>query len=67
MCSSVHFVTSGAGSKSFQGIHEATKEDGLVFGHDAQGFISVSIAPHALRIDFHDALGNKLHRLNLKK
>lgn len=65
--SSVHFVTSGAGSKSFQGIREATSEDGLQFGLDAQGFISVSIAAQALKIDFHDALGNRLHQLKLKK
>lgn len=65
--STVHFITSGAGSKSFQGIQDATREDGLQFAHDGQGFISVSMAAQALRINFHDALGNKLHQLNLKK
>lgn len=65
--SSVHFITSGAGSKSFQGIREATSEDGLQFAHDGQGFISVSMAAKALRIDFHDALGKNLHVLHLKK
>lgn len=63
----MHFVTSGAGSKSFQGIHEAISEDGLQFGLDAQGFISVSVGAEALRIDFHDALGHNLHQLKLKK
>lgn len=65
--SSVHFVTSGAGSKSFQGLQEATKEDGLQFGHDAQGFISVSMAARALKVDFHDALGNDLYQFQLQK
>lgn len=65
--SSVHFITSGAGSKSFQGIHEATPEDGLQFAMDGQGFISVSMAVHELRVDFHDALGHNLHKLQLTK
>jgi tartrate-resistant acid phosphatase type 5 len=65
--SSVHFVTSGAGSKSFQGIHEATSEDGLQFANDGQGFISMSMASKRLRIDFHDALGNVLYNLKLHK
>lgn len=63
----MHFVTSGAGSKSFQGLREGTTEEGLQFGYDGQGFISVSMAAQALRIDFHDALGNNLYELNLKK
>ncbi|KAG0561180.1 hypothetical protein KC19_9G043300 [Ceratodon purpureus] len=65
--SAVHFVTSGAGSKSFQGLREGTTEEGLQFGYDGQGFISVSMAAQVLRIDFHDALGNNLYELNLKK
>jgi len=65
--SDVHFITSGGGSKSFQGLHEGTEEDGLQFGYDGQGFISVSMAAEALHIQFHDALGNTLHHLDLKK
>lgn len=66
-CSSVHFVTSGAGSKSYQGIQEATSEDGLQFANDGQGFISMSMASKRLRVDFHDALGNVLYNLKLHK
>lgn len=65
--STVHFVTSGAGSKSFQGLRQGKPEDGLQFGYDGQGFISVSMAAQDLRIDFHDALGHKLHQLTLHK
>jgi len=65
--SAVHYVTSGGGSKSFQGIHESTSEDGVQFTNDGQGFISVSMASKALRIDYHDALGNDLYHFNLKK
>ncbi|XP_024388251.1 purple acid phosphatase 17 [Physcomitrium patens] len=65
--SNVHFVTSGAGSKSFQGLHEGQPEDGLQFGYDGQGFVSVSMGAHDLRIDFHDALGQNLYQLDLHK
>ncbi|KAG0592478.1 hypothetical protein KC19_1G255300 [Ceratodon purpureus] len=65
--STVHFITSGAGSKSFQGLQEGKPEDGLQFGYDGQGFISVSMAAQALQIDFHDALGNNLHQLHLQR
>lgn len=44
-----------------------TEEDGLQFGYDGQGFVSVSMTVPSLHLQFHDALGSTLYSLDLKK
>lgn len=65
--SKIHFITSGGGSKCWQGIGEADKENGLRFAYDGQSFISVSMATDTAQIVFHDAFGNVLNTLDLNK
>jgi tartrate-resistant acid phosphatase type 5 len=65
--SDVHFITSGGGSKAWQGMQTPTEEDGLQFGYDGQGFVSVSMTVASLHLQFHDALGSTLYSLDLKK
>ncbi len=65
--SDVHFITSGGGSKAWQGMQAPTEEDGLQFGYDGQGFVSVSMTVASLHLQFHDALGSTLYSLDLNK
>ncbi|CAK9863719.1 unnamed protein product [Sphagnum jensenii] len=65
--SDVHFITSGGGSKAWQGMQTPTEEDGLQFGYDGQGFVSVSMTVASLHLQFHDALGSTRYSLDLKK
>ncbi|EFJ08246.1 hypothetical protein SELMODRAFT_132000, partial [Selaginella moellendorffii] len=65
--SKITFITSGAGSKSWQGIRPATVANGLHFAYDGQGFVSASVGRSSFLLEFYDAFGNVLHTTHLRK
>jgi tartrate-resistant acid phosphatase type 5 len=66
--SSLHFLTSGGGSKAWRGRGtNKDKDTGLQFYYDGQGFAAVSMAPSLFHMDFYDISGNILHSLDLSK
>jgi tartrate-resistant acid phosphatase type 5 len=68
VCSSLHFLTSGGGSKAWRGRGtNKDKDTGLQFYYDGQGFAAVSMAPSLFHMDFYDISGNILHSLDLSK
>ncbi|KAJ7560581.1 hypothetical protein O6H91_04G136200 [Diphasiastrum complanatum] len=64
--SKVHFLTSGGGSKAWQGIQKAKKSE-LHFAYDGQGFLAMSLNERSLNFDFYDAFGNNLHSIHIGK
>lgn len=65
--SSMHFLTSGAGSKAWGGVSSNANKDGLNFYYAGQGFMSVQITATFVKAVFYDIDGNSLHSLNLTK
>ncbi|CAK9193922.1 unnamed protein product [Sphagnum troendelagicum] len=66
--SSLHFLTSGGGSKAWRGRGtNKDKDTGLQFYYDGQGFAAVSMTPSLFHMDFYDISGNILHSLDLSK
>lgn len=65
--SSIPLITSGAGSQCYREQRETNPEDGLLFGYNRQGFVSMGISPSFLHVDFHDLQGSVLHSYHLSK
>ncbi|KAL6955620.1 acid phosphatase, partial [Sarracenia purpurea var. burkii] len=65
-CSSIQFLTSGAGSKAWKGdIHDSPHHDNVKFYYDGQGFMSVQLTKLTAHIVFYDASGRVRYELNL--
>jgi len=65
--SSMHFLTSGGGSKAWGGVSSNANKDGLKFFYPGQGFLSMQITTMLANVVFYDIDGNSLHSLNLSK
>jgi hypothetical protein len=68
VCSNVHCVTSGAGSKSYRSLHmddPAFKESALLT-YRGQGFLSVSVTKKAVDLEFYDVFGNGIYTYTLQ-
>ncbi|GLJ12412.1 hypothetical protein SUGI_0190460 [Cryptomeria japonica] len=65
--SSLHFVTSGGGSKAWGGVDLNSNSEGLQFFYPGQGFMSMQITPVFLKAVFYDIKGNSLHDFSLTK
>ncbi|OAE31604.1 hypothetical protein AXG93_2294s1200 [Marchantia polymorpha subsp. ruderalis] len=65
--SGVHFVTSGGGSKAWDGVRSSENTEGVLFAYDGQGFAAISMGPHELLLSFHDGLGNTIYTAHLHK
>eukprot|EP00250_Pteridium_aquilinum_P009485 c18697_g1_i1 orf=489-1616(-) len=64
--SSVHFITSGAGSKAYSGLQSYTEEQGVQFAYDGQGFLAVSMKPESISLTFHDVFGDAIYNYILQ-
>uniref|UniRef100_A0A1D1XFG4 Purple acid phosphatase n=1 Tax=Anthurium amnicola TaxID=1678845 RepID=A0A1D1XFG4_9ARAE len=64
--SPVQFLTSGAGSKAWRGVHTANS-DKLRFFYDGQGFMSLQVTRTRLDLAFYDVLGTVLYRWSTGK
>ncbi|KAI3975863.1 hypothetical protein MKX01_030708 [Papaver californicum] len=62
----LEFVTSGGGSKAWNGFIDKEK-DGLKFFHDGQGFVSIELNPNVAKVVFYDVLGQVLYHFNMYK
>jgi tartrate-resistant acid phosphatase type 5 len=70
VCSPVHFLTSGGGSKAWRGTkaHINAEEDfSLQFYYDAQGFAAVAMLPTEVLIDLYNISGQVEYSMNLQK
>ncbi|KAH7441916.1 hypothetical protein KP509_03G061900 [Ceratopteris richardii] len=65
--SSVHFFTSGGGSKAFKGLQDYGVEAGVKFVFDGQGFLAVSIVPDFILFRFYDVFGEVMYSYQLHK
>ncbi|KAI4302125.1 hypothetical protein MLD38_037909 [Melastoma candidum] len=59
--SSIQFLTSGGGSKSWRGIVGWPNPKELKFYYDGQGFMTLEMSPIDIRAVFYDIHGNILH------
>ncbi|KAI0498932.1 hypothetical protein KFK09_019830 [Dendrobium nobile] len=64
--SSLHYLTSGGGSKAWRGTY-IPNDDNLQFFYDGQGFMSMQITETSAKMVFYDVFGQPLHELNLTK
>ncbi|XP_020595910.1 purple acid phosphatase 17-like [Phalaenopsis equestris] len=64
--SSLHYLTSGGGSKAWRGIY-IPNDDKLQFFYDGQGFLSMQLTKTSVTTVFNDAFGQALHELSLTK
>ncbi|PIA35975.1 hypothetical protein AQUCO_03400104v1 [Aquilegia coerulea] len=64
--SPLQFLTSGGGSKAWQGGYNTNKA-GLEFFYDGQGFMSVQLNPKTAEIIYYDVFGQILHKFNVIK
>ncbi|KAI3831846.1 hypothetical protein MKX03_022218 [Papaver bracteatum] len=62
----LEFVTSGGGSKAWNGFIDEEK-DGLKFFHDGQGFVSIELTSNVAKIVFYDVFGQVLYHFNMYK
>ncbi|MCL7045088.1 hypothetical protein MKW94_003934 [Papaver nudicaule] len=62
----LEFVTSGGGSKAWNGYIQKEK-DGLKFFHDGQGFVSMEVTPKVAKIVFYDVFGQVLYHFHMYK
>jgi tartrate-resistant acid phosphatase type 5 len=70
VCSPVHFLTSGGGSKAWRGtkpLINAEEDFGLRFYYDGQGFAAVTMLPTEVRIDLYNISGQVMYSMNLQK
>ncbi|CAM6108215.1 unnamed protein product [Calypogeia fissa] len=65
--SDIHFVTSGGGSKAWKGVLPPSNLQDSKIYYDGQGFISISIVPKVLQVNFYDINGVILHQIELTK
>ncbi|KAL3688414.1 hypothetical protein R1sor_014723 [Riccia sorocarpa] len=65
--SNLHFVTSGGGSKAWDGLRPRSGEDNVLFAYDGQGFAAISVGPKELILSFHDVLGDSIYSTHLYK
>lgn len=65
--SSMHFLTSGGGSKAWGGVSSNANKDGLKFFYPGQGFMSMQMTPTFVNSVFYDIDGKSLYSLNLSK
>ncbi|KAG6552766.1 hypothetical protein Mapa_005714 [Marchantia paleacea] len=65
--SSVHFVTSGGGSKAWDGVRSSKDTEGVLFAYDGQGFAAISMGAKELLLSFHDGIGNTIYTAHLHK
>eukprot|EP00250_Pteridium_aquilinum_P029779 c40110_g1_i1 orf=317-1480(-) len=65
--SSVHFFTSGGGSKAFKGLRPYGREAGVHFVFDGQGFLAVSMTKGSILFRFHDVFGEVLYSYRLER
>ncbi|XP_065631636.1 purple acid phosphatase 3 [Quercus suber] len=63
----IQFLTSGGGSKAWNGDIDQLNQDGLKFYYDGQGFMSAELTQTEARIVFYDIFGKVLHNLDLSK
>lgn len=67
-CSSIQFLTSGAGSRAWRGdVKGDDLLNGVEFFYDGQGFMSVQLTQTDCAIVFYDVLGQVLYRWNVSK
>lgn len=65
--SDIHFVTSGGGSKAWKGdVPPSNIADSKLY-YDGQGFISLSVSPTVLQVNYYDIVGTIIHQVELKK
>ena len=67
MYSSVHFFTSGGGSKAFKGLGLFGKEAGVQFVFDGQGFLAVSMRVESVLLSFYDVFGNVIYSYTINR
>lgn len=65
--SSVHFFTSGGGSKAFKGLRPYSREAGVLFVFDGQGFLAVSMMATSISFKFHGVFGQVMYSYRLHK
>ncbi|MCO5613002.1 hypothetical protein L7F22_067275 [Adiantum nelumboides] len=63
--SSIHFVTSGGGSKSYAGLQSYNEDDGVQFVLEGQGFLCVSITATSVSLRFYDVYGVNVYSYKL--
>ncbi|MCL7022895.1 hypothetical protein MKW94_010858 [Papaver nudicaule] len=62
----MEFVTSGGGSKAWNGDIQEDKE-GLQFFHDGQGFVSIELTPIVAKIVYYDVFGHIMYHFSMYK
>ncbi|KAI3855186.1 hypothetical protein MKW92_036366 [Papaver armeniacum] len=62
----MEFVTSGGGSKAWNGDIQKEKE-GLEFYHDGQGFVSIKLTPIVAKIVYYDVTGHVMYQFSMYK
>jgi tartrate-resistant acid phosphatase type 5 len=67
VCSSIHFFTSGGGSKAFKGLREYGEVEGVRFVFDGQGFLAVSMREDSVVLSFYDVFGNVPYSYTLQR
>ena len=65
--SPVHFITSGGGSKAYNGLQPYGDDAGVQFVFDGQGFVAVSMTPTLASFKFYDVFGSVLYSYALEK
>ncbi|KAH9300054.1 hypothetical protein KI387_011637 [Taxus chinensis] len=64
---SLQFLTSGGGSKAWDGMNETPNMEGSQFFYPGQGFMSAQATNKSLHIEFYDIEGKTLHEFSLSK
>lgn len=65
--SSIHFFTSGGGSKAFKGLRDYGNEAGVNFVFDGQGFLAVSMMATSALFRFYDVFGEVMYSYRLQR
>ncbi|KAH7431513.1 hypothetical protein KP509_08G052700 [Ceratopteris richardii] len=64
---SVHFFTSGGGSKAYSGLSSYTEEQGVLYANDGQGFLAVRMSPQSMVFSLYDVSGDAAYSFLLQK
>ncbi|CAN1839248.1 Purple acid phosphatase 17 [Linum perenne] len=65
--SPIQYLTSGGGSKAWNGDIKSYDERVMKFYYDGQGFISMQLTDTSVEVLFHDVFGQVLHRWHVSK
>ncbi|CAN1137669.1 Purple acid phosphatase 17 [Linum perenne] len=65
--SPIQYLTSGGGSKAWNGDIKSYDERVMKFYYDGQGFVSMQLTDTSVEVLFHDVFGQVLHRWHVSK